>query len=59
MNQVTAGERILQIFIYTPELTMCHSSPYPNSIQKELVSQEYQHSALQEEQATVRNSKTS
>ena len=58
-NQGTAGDRILQVSFCTVELTLCHSSPYPNSSQKELVSQEYWYTGLQEGQATVRDRKTS
>jgi hypothetical protein len=58
-NQGTARDRILPVFIYTQELTLCHSSPYPNSPWRELVSQEYWHTGLQERQATVRDSMTS
>jgi len=39
-NQGAARDRILPVLVYTPELTLCHSSPYPNSAQRELVSQE-------------------
>jgi hypothetical protein len=41
------------------ELTLCHSSPNPNSSQRELVSQECWHIGLQDGQVTVRDSKTS
>jgi hypothetical protein len=40
-NQGTAWDRVLLISVCTSKLTMCHSSPYPNYSQKELVSQEY------------------
>jgi hypothetical protein len=40
------------------KLTLYYSSPYPNSSQRELVSQEYRHTGLQKGQARVRNSKT-
>jgi hypothetical protein len=40
-SQGTAGNRIPLVSISTPELTLCHSSPYPNDFLKELVSQEY------------------
>lgn len=39
--------------------SVLQSSPYSNSSQKELVSQEYRQTGLQEGQATVRDSKTS
>ena len=55
-NQRTAGDRILLVSVCIPELTLCHSSPYSNSSQRELVSQGYWHTGLQEEQATVRDS---
>ena len=58
-NQGTPRDRILPVFVCAPELTLCHSSPYPNSSQRELVYQEYWHKDLQERQATVRDSKTS
>jgi hypothetical protein len=54
----TAGDRILPISICTPELILCHSTPYPNSSLKELVSREYWHTDLQEGQVTVKDSKT-
>jgi hypothetical protein len=57
-NQGTAGDRILQVSICTQELTLCHSYPYPNSSQRELVFQEYWHTGLQEGQVTVRDRKT-
>jgi hypothetical protein len=37
----TARDRILLGSVCNPELTLCHSSPYPNSSWRELVSQEY------------------
>ena len=37
--QGTSGDRILLVSVCNPELTLCHSSPYPNSSQRELVSQ--------------------
>ena len=40
-NQGTARDRILLVSICTLELTLCHSSPYPNSSQRELVCQDY------------------
>ena len=40
-NQGTVGDRILPVSFCTPELTLCHSSPYQNSSWRELVSQEY------------------
>jgi hypothetical protein len=58
-NQGTAKDRILPVYICTLELKLCHNSPYPNLSQRELVSQEYGHTGLQEGQATVRDSKTS
>ena len=59
MNQGKSGDRILWVSFCTPKPTLCHSSPYPNSSQGELVSQEYGHTGLQEGKATVRDSKTS
>ena len=38
-NQGTVRDRILPVSVWTLELTLCHSSPYPNSSQRELVSQ--------------------
>jgi hypothetical protein len=58
-NQGTARDRILQVSVCTLELTLCHSSLYPNSTKREVISQEYWHTDLQEGQATVRDSKTS
>jgi hypothetical protein len=40
-NQETARDRILPVSFCTEELTLCHSSPYPNSSWRELVSQEF------------------
>jgi hypothetical protein len=40
-NPGAEWNRILPVSICTLELTMCHSSPYPNSSRRELVSQEY------------------
>jgi hypothetical protein len=40
-NQGTARNRILLVSICTLELTLCHSSPYPNPSRRELVSKEY------------------
>jgi hypothetical protein len=40
-NQGTSRDRILQVSVCTLEVTLCHSSPYPNSSWRELVSQEY------------------
>ena len=40
-NQGTSRDRILLVSVCTPELTLCHSTPYPNSSQRDLVSQEY------------------
>jgi hypothetical protein len=45
-NQGTAGERILPVFVCSPEQMLCHRSPYPNSSQRELVSLEYWHNSL-------------
>jgi hypothetical protein len=45
-NQGTAGDRILLVSVLTLDLTLCHSSPYPNSFWKELVSQEYWHTCM-------------
>jgi hypothetical protein len=42
-NQGTTRDRILPVSICAPELTLCHSSPYPNSFQRKLVSQECRH----------------
>jgi hypothetical protein len=39
-NQGSAWDRILLISVCTPELTLYHSSPYPSSSLKELISQE-------------------
>jgi hypothetical protein len=39
-NQGSAGDRILLVSVSTPELALNHSSPYPNSSWRELVSQE-------------------
>jgi hypothetical protein len=39
-NQGSAENRILLVSVCTPELTLYHSSPYPNSSRRELVSQE-------------------
>jgi hypothetical protein len=58
-NQGTSRDRILLVSVCTPELTLCHSTPYPNSSSRELVSQEYGHTGLQEEKATFRDSKAS
>jgi hypothetical protein len=52
-NQGTARDRILLVSICPRELTLCHSSPYPNS------SQEYWHTGLQKRQTIIRVSKTS
>jgi hypothetical protein len=40
-NQISSGDRFLLVSACTQELTMYHSSPFLNSSQKELVSQEY------------------
>jgi hypothetical protein len=37
-NQEKAGDRILQVSMCTLKLTLCQSSPYPNSSWKELAS---------------------
>jgi hypothetical protein len=37
----TAGYKILLVSLCTSELTLYHCSPYPNSFQRELISQEY------------------
>jgi hypothetical protein len=58
-NQKTTGDSILLVSFCTQELTLCHSSPYPKSSQKELVSEGYWHTSLQEGKATVRDSKNS
>jgi hypothetical protein len=58
-NQGSAGDRILLVSIYTPELTLYHSSPYPNSSRRELVSQEYGHTGLKKGHTKLRDSKTS
>jgi hypothetical protein len=38
-DQESAEDRILLVCVCTPELTLCHSCPYPNSSQREHVSQ--------------------
>jgi hypothetical protein len=40
MNHGAARDTILLVSICIPELTMCHKYLYPNTIQRELVSQE-------------------
>jgi hypothetical protein len=40
-NQGTAGDRILLVSVFPQDLTLYHSSPYINSFQRKLVSQEY------------------
>jgi hypothetical protein len=40
-KQGSAGNRILLISVCIPEMTLYHSSPYPNFSRRELVSQEY------------------
>ena len=57
-NQRSAGDRIFLVSACTSELTLYHSSPHPNSSWRELVSQEYLHTGLQEGQAKVRDNKT-
>ena len=37
----SAGDRRLLVSVCTPQLTLYHSSPYPNPSRRELVSQEY------------------
>jgi hypothetical protein len=49
--------RILPVSICSSELTLCHSSPYPNSVGRKKFSQKYWHTGLQEGQATIRDSK--
>ena len=39
-NQGTAGDRMLPVSISVLELTLCHSSPYLNPAQRELVTQD-------------------
>jgi hypothetical protein len=56
-NQGTARDRILLVSVCTLELTLYYKSPYPNSSQQELVSQEYRHTGLQKGQ--VKDNKTS
>ena len=58
-NQGMVEDRVLLVSVSTPNLTLCHSSPYPNSSWRELVSQEYWHTDLQLGQATVKDSKSS
>jgi hypothetical protein len=58
-NQGRERDSILLVSVWTPELTLCHSSPYPNSSLRELVSQEYWHTGFQHGWATVRDSNTS
>jgi hypothetical protein len=40
-NQRSAGDRILLVSIFIPELTLYHSSSYLNSSRRKLVSHEY------------------
>jgi hypothetical protein len=40
-KQRSARNRIILVSVCIPELTLYHSSPYLNSSQKELISQEY------------------
>jgi hypothetical protein len=58
-TQGSAGDRILLVSVCTSELTPDHSSLHLNSSRRELVSQEYWHTDLQDRQATVKDIKTS
>lgn len=57
-NQGADWNKILLVSLCTLELTLCHNSFYPNSNWRKLGTQECWHTSLQEEKATVRESKT-
>jgi len=52
------GQDSSRVLLY-PELTLHHSAQFPNPVRRELLSQGCWHTDLQEDQATVRDSKTS
>jgi hypothetical protein len=57
-NQRTVEDRILLVSVCTHKLNLYHSSPYPNSSLRELVSQEYDTQTCRRDKQQSKTSRT-